>query len=180
MAQDQVIAITQVRAVLLLPQRHNQVTTMFVGLLAAFAFKTKLVSVLHAGPNFDLFVGLGHEVLRLAVLKQHVASKLNCLLTAVEELFECAFAFNIEVSRMCLIPLSDCILVKIALNFFDQLDLLAIRVKRHNERVIRTNKVFEQLKRVATKLVRLDAIRCLVTVLEDGLAKAVVNFTKLS
>lgn len=153
---------------------------MFECLLTALAFKAKLGSVFHAGLHFDLFAGFGHEVLSLAVLEQLVARKFNCLLTAVEELFERAFAFDIEVSRMRLIPLSDCILVEIALDFFDELYLLATRVKRHNERVIRTKKVFEQLKGVATELVRLDAIRCLVTVLEDELAEAVVNFTKLS
>ena len=53
----------------------------------------------------------------------------------------------------------------VSLNFFDKLDLIAMSVKRWGERVVRTEKYFEHLKRIPTELVALDAFWSWIAVL---------------
>ena len=68
----------------------------------------------------------------------------------------------------------------VRLNFFDKLDLIAMSVKRRGERVVRTEKYLEHLKRIPTELVALDAFWSWIAVLQGSFSVFIIDFTKFS
>jgi hypothetical protein len=68
----------------------------------------------------------------------------------------------------------------VRLNFFDKLDLIAMSVKRRGERVVRTEKYLEHLKRIPTKLVALDAFWSWIAVLQGSFSVFIIDLTKFS